>query len=55
MIKKIFGYSAITAIAITGCYAFASPWIALRELTQAFEDQDTRKIEKLVDLSLIHI
>jgi len=49
MIKKIFGYSAITASVITGCYAFASPWIALRDLTQAFEDQDTRKIEKLVD------
>ena len=49
MIKKIFGCSAITASVITGCYAFASPWIALRELTQAFEDQDTRKIEKLVD------
>ena len=49
MIKTIFGYSAITASVITGCYAFASPWIALRDLTQAFEDQDTRKIEKLVD------
>ena len=49
MIKKIFGYSAITASVITGCYAFASPWIALRDLTQAFEDQDTRKIEKLID------
>ncbi|WP_226412463.1 DUF2939 domain-containing protein [Synechococcus sp. MU1642] len=49
MIKKIFGYSAITASVITGCYAFASPWIALRDLTQAFKDQDTRKIEKLVD------
>ena len=49
MVKKIFGYSAITASVITGCYAFASPWIALRDLTQAFEDQDTRKIEKLID------
>ena len=49
MIKKIFGYSAITASVITGCYAFASPWIAVRDLTKAFEDQDTRKIEKLVD------
>ena len=51
MIKKIFGYSAITASVITGCYAFASPWIALRDLTQAFEDQDTRKIEKLIDFA----
>ena len=49
MIKKIIGYSAITASVITGCYAFASPWIALRDLTQAFKDQDTRKIEKYVD------
>ena len=49
MFKKIFSYSAIAASVITGCYAFASPWLALRDLTQAFEDQDTRKIEKLVD------
>ena len=49
MIKKIFGCSAITASFITGCYAFASPWLALRDLTQAFENQDARKIEKLVD------
>ena len=49
MIKKIFGYSAITASVITGCYAFASPWLALRDLTKAFENQNTRKIEKLVD------
>ena len=49
MFKKIFSYSAIAASVITGCYAFASPWLALRDLKQAFEDQDTRKIEKLVD------
>ena len=49
MFKKIFSYSAIAASVVTGCYAFASPWLALRDLTQAFEDQDTRKIEKLVD------
>ena len=49
MFKKIFGYSAIAASVVTGCYAFASPWLALKDLTQAFEDQDTRKIEKLVD------
>ena len=49
MFKKIFGYSAIAASVVTGCYAFASPWLALRDLTQAFEEQDTRKLEKLVD------
>ena len=49
MFKKIFSYSAIAASVVTGCYAFASPWLALKDLTQAFEDQDTRKIEKLVD------
>ena len=49
MFKKIFSYSAIAASVVTGCYAFASPWLALRDLKQAFEDQDTRKIEKLVD------
>ena len=49
MFKKIFSYSAIAASVVTGCYAFASPWLALRDLTQAFEDQDTRKIEKLID------
>ena len=49
MFKKIFGYSAIAASVVTGCYAFASPWLALKDLTQAFEDQDIRKIEKLVD------
>ena len=49
MFKKIFGYSAIAASVVTGCYAFASPWLALRDLTHAFEDQDTRKIEKLID------
>ena len=51
MFKKTFSYSAIAASVITGCYAFASPWLALRALTQAFEDQDARKIEKLVDFS----
>ena len=51
MFKKIFGYSAIAASVFTGCYAFASPWLALRDLTLAFEDKDTRKIEKLVDFS----
>jgi len=45
----MFGYSAITASVVTGCYAFASPWLALRDLTHAFEDQDTRRIEKLID------
>ena len=49
MFKKIFGYSAIAASVVTGCYAFASPWLALKDLSQAFEDQDIRKIEKLVD------
>ena len=49
MFKKIFGYSAIAASVVSGCYAFASPWLALRDLTHAFEDQDTRKIEKLID------
>ena len=49
MFKKIFSYSAIAASVVTGCYAFASPWLALRDLTLAFEDKDTRKIEKLVD------
>ena len=49
MFKKIFSYSAIAASVVTGCYAFASPWLALRDLTQAFEDQDTRQLEKLVD------
>ena len=49
MFKKIFSCSAIAASVVTGCYAFASPWLALRDLTQAFQDQDTRKIEKLVD------
>ena len=51
MFKNIFGYSAIATSVVTGCYAFASPWLALRDLTLAFEDQDTRKIEKLVDFS----
>ena len=49
MFKKIFGYSVIAASVVAGCYAFASPWLALRDLTHAFEDQDTRKIEKLID------
>ena len=49
MSKKIIGYSAITASIVIGCYSFASPWLTLRDLTQAFENQDTRKIEKLVD------
>ena len=49
MFKKNFGYSAIAASVVTGCYAFAAPWLALRDLTQAFEDQDTRQLEKLVD------
>ncbi|WP_255487894.1 DUF2939 domain-containing protein [Synechococcus sp. TAK9802] len=39
----------MAASVVTGCYAFASPWLALRDLTHAFEDQDTRKIEKLID------
>ena len=47
----MIGYSAIAASVVTGCYAFASPWLVLRDLTLAFEDKDTRKIEKLVDFS----
>ena len=49
MLKKLFGYSAITAGVIAGSYAFVSPWLALRDFTQAFENQDRRKIEKLID------
>ena len=49
MLRKLFGYSSITASLITCGYAFVSPWLALRDFTQAFEKQDTRKIEKLID------
>ena len=49
MFKKAISYFAIAASVVTGCYAFASPWLALRDLTQAFENQDTRRLEKLVD------
>ena len=49
MLKKFIGSSVIAASAITGIYAFASPWIALRDFAQAFENQDTRKIEKLIN------
>ena len=49
MLKKLFGYSVITASVVAGIYAFVSPWLALRDFAQAFENQDTRKIEKLID------
>ena len=49
MPKKLLGYSAITASVVVGSYAFASPWLALRDFAQAFENQDTKKIEKLID------
>ena len=51
MFKKACGYLAITAGVITVCYAFASPWLVLKNLTQAFEDKDTNKIEKLINFS----
>ena len=49
MLKKLFGCSTISAIVIVHSYAFVSPWLALRYFTQAFENQGTRKIEKLID------
>ena len=49
MLKKFLGGSLITASVVAGGYAFVSPWLALRDFTQAFENQDNRKIEKLID------
>ena len=49
MLKKFLGSSVIAASVIAGSYAFVSPWLALRDFAQAFENQDTRKIEKLID------
>ena len=49
MSKKFLGSSVIAASVIAGSYAFVSPWLALRDFAQAFENQDTRKIEKLID------
>ena len=49
MLKKFLGSSVIAAIVITGSYAFVSPWLALKDFAQAFENQDTRTIEKLID------
>ena len=49
MAKKFLGSSVVLASFVIGGYAFVSPWLALRDFTQAFEDQDTRKIEKLID------
>ena len=49
MLKRFLGSSVIAASAIAGSYAFVSPWLALRDFAQAFENQDTRKIEKLID------
>ena len=51
MLKKLFGYSVISVSIVAGIYAFVSPWLALRDFAQAFENQDTRKIEKLIDFS----
>ena len=49
MLRKFLGSSVIAASVIAGSYAFVSPWLALRDFAQAFENQDTRKIEKLID------
>ena len=49
MLKKFLGSSVITASVIAGSYAFVSPWLALKDFAQAFENQDTRKIEKLIN------
>ena len=49
MLKKFLGSSVIAASVIAGSYAFVSPWLALKDFAQAFENQDTRKIEKLID------
>ena len=49
MLRKFLGSSVIAASVIAGSYAFLSPWLALRDFAQAFENQDTRKIEKLID------
>ena len=49
MLKKFLGSSVVAAIVIAGSYAFVSPWLALKDFAQAFENQDTRKIEKLIN------
>ena len=49
MLRKFLGSSVIAASVIAGSYTFVSPWLALRDFAQAFENQDTRKIEKLID------
>ena len=49
MLKKFLGSSVIAASVIAGSYAFVSPWLALKDFAQAFENQDTRKIEKLIN------
>ena len=49
MLKKFLGSSIIAAIVIAGSYAFVSPWLALKDFAQAFENKDTRTIEKLID------
>ena len=49
MLKKFFGSSVVTASVIAGSYAFVSPWLALKDFAQAFENKDTRTIEKLID------
>ena len=49
MLKNFLGSSVIAASVIAGSYAFVSPWLALKDFAQAFENQDTRKIEKLIN------
>tara|TARA_Y100001954_G_scaffold52493_1_gene55835 strand:- start:203 stop:451 length:249 start_codon:yes stop_codon:yes gene_type:complete len=55
MLKNFLGSSVIAASVITGSHAFVSPWLALKDFAQAFENQVTRKIKKLINFPELRV
>ena len=47
--KKLLSVIAVGSGVLVGAYYAVSPWLTVNKLKQAFEEKDTRQIEKIVD------
>lgn len=47
--KKILSVIALGSGVLISAYYAASPWLTIYKLKQAFEEKDTRQIEKIID------
>ena len=47
--KKLLSIIAVGSGVLVGAYYAVSPWLTVNKLKQAFEEKDTRQIEKIVD------